>query len=232
MNVIWYGWMVECSPKGCPWNGISTRLLLESTALSNLQCLSSALLTFVRAESCQEQKYKQLLAVVLMLVISMWTSRMKQWEELQDPSKFHLVREHDLFQILKKVNKWLSNFPQFHLSLRPQPRVRKWKPQGFCLSVLLVCKPSTCPKNPYGRRKLLLSQCYLQCTSRCHESIGTVSGRHGCCALCLRTKSSVLHQWVITGWISYNAGDRLILHACHHEPLLHYITYSKPMVSV
>lgn len=139
MNVIWYGWMVECSPKGCPWNGISTRLLLESTALSNLQCLSSALLTFVRAESCQEKKYKQLLAVVLMLVISMWTSRMKQWEELQDPSKFHLVQEHDLFQILKKVNKqMIEQFPSISFKFETSAQSSKVKATGFLL-VCLAC---------------------------------------------------------------------------------------------
>lgn len=145
MNLIWYGWRAEWCPKLCPWNGIYTCLLLESTALSSHQCLTSGKLTFVRAESCQEQKYKQLVAVLSMLVMATWTSRKKQWEQLQDPSKFRLVQEHDVFHTLKKVNRWLSNFPHFLLrDLSPEyasegHRICTW----FCPSARL-----SVPKSP------------------------------------------------------------------------------------
>lgn len=62
---------------------------------------------------------------------------MKQWEELQDPSKFHLAQEHDLFQILKKVNKqMIEQFPP--ISFESSAQSSKVKATGF-LFVCLAC---------------------------------------------------------------------------------------------
>lgn len=66
MNVIWYGRMVSKFmllkwDTYLPASGINS--------LSSHQRLSSSMPTFVRAESCQEQKQKQLLAVVSMFVV-------------------------------------------------------------------------------------------------------------------------------------------------------------------
>lgn len=59
----------------------------------------------VHTSKSQEQKQKQLVAVVSALLRTTLTSGKKQGELLEDPLKFCLLQEHDLFQVLKKEEK-------------------------------------------------------------------------------------------------------------------------------
>lgn len=123
-----------------------------------------------------------------------------------------------------------GQFPSLSLKSETSAQSVKVKATGLALDfvLLLVC---LCQKAPW-QTKLVLNRFFLEWAWRCCGSVGTMSVRHSWCALCLRTRSSVLHQQITTGWIIWNTGNRFILHTCHCESPLLCVMYSNPVVSV